>query len=94
MTFPRIKVACNALPLGGLGLNATPRAQIVNGPTSVPTITAPAPPPADVESRFLGRLSFEDGYPTTETVQQLYDELDFSTSDASVSQKHASAQHV
>jgi hypothetical protein len=31
--------------------------QLTNGPTSVPTITAPAPPPANVESRFLGRLS-------------------------------------
>jgi hypothetical protein len=47
------------------------------GPTSVPTVTAPAAPPANVESRFLGRLSFEDGYPTEETIKHLYDELDF-----------------
>ena len=51
--------------------------QLTNGPTSVPTITAPVPPPANVESRFLGRLGFEDDYPTAETVQRLYDELDF-----------------
>ena len=49
----------------------------MGGPTSVPTVTAPAPPPVSVESRFLGRLSFEDGYPTAETVKRLYDELDF-----------------
>ncbi|QAY96410.1 hypothetical protein CWB41_12265 [Methylovirgula ligni] len=49
----------------------------LDGPTSVPTVTAPAPPPPNVDSRFLGGLSFKDGYPTTETVQRLYDELDF-----------------
>ena len=47
------------------------------GPTSVPTVTAPAPPPANVQSRFLGRLSFQDGYPTPETTQTLYDALDY-----------------
>jgi hypothetical protein len=49
----------------------------LDGPTSIPTITAPAPPPAIVESRFLGALSFRDGYPTEETIRRLYDELDF-----------------
>lgn len=48
-----------------------------DAPVSVPTVTAPAPPPPDVDSRFLGGLSFKDGYPTAETVQRLYDELDF-----------------
>ncbi len=49
----------------------------LNGPTSIPTLTAPAPPPANVQSRFLGRLSFQDGYPTTETMATLYDALDY-----------------
>jgi len=49
----------------------------LDGPTSVPTVTAPAAPPASVESRFLGRLTFQDGYPTEETMKRLYDELDF-----------------
>jgi len=48
-----------------------------DGPTSVPTVTAPEAPPSIVESRFLGRLSFQDGYPTEETIKRLYDELDF-----------------
>src|SRR5277367_5373614 len=48
-----------------------------DGPTSVPTVTAPEPPQSNVESRFLGRLSFQDGYPTEETTKRLYDELDF-----------------
>lgn len=46
-------------------------------PISVPTKTAPAPPPATVESKWLGTLNFKDGYPTDETTQRLYDELDF-----------------
>ncbi len=49
----------------------------LTGPTSVPTVTTPAPPPANVNSHFLGKLSFKDGYPSTETAQRLYDELDF-----------------
>jgi hypothetical protein len=51
--------------------------QSPDGPTSVPTVSAPTPPAANLESRFIGRLSFQDGYPTRETVQRLYDELDF-----------------
>ena len=49
----------------------------LDGPTAIPTITAPAPPPATVQSRFLGRLAFQDGYPTTETMGTLYDALDY-----------------
>jgi hypothetical protein len=52
-------------------------AQMTAGPSSVPTITAPAPPDAIVDSRFVGHLSFQDGYPAADTVQRLYDELDF-----------------
>ena len=33
--------------------------------------------PPTVQSRFLGRLSFQDGYPTTETMATLYDALDY-----------------
>lgn len=79
MTFPCIKVTSSVLMLAGLtqGTISHAQTQPMDGPTSVPTITAPAPPPANVESRFLGRLSFEDGYPTAETMQRLYDELDF-----------------
>jgi hypothetical protein len=42
------------------------------GPTSV------RPRAGDVvESRFLGRLVFKGGYPTEETLRELYDRLDF-----------------
>jgi hypothetical protein len=47
------------------------------GPTEVERITAPAQPGDVVESRFLGRLEFKGGFPTDETVQELYDRLDF-----------------
>jgi hypothetical protein len=40
-------------------------------------ITAPKPPADRVETRFLGPLAFADGYPTSETVARLYDQLDF-----------------
>ena len=59
------------------GVVEHPSSETNVGPTSVATITAPAPPAAEVDSRFLGRLSFQDGYPTKETIQRLYDELDF-----------------
>jgi len=49
----------------------------VTGPTSVERITAPEQPGDVVESRFLGRLEFKGGYPTEETLQELYDRLDF-----------------
>src|SRR5262249_6347559 len=49
----------------------------LSGPTDVRRITAPQSPPAEVESRFLGRLAFHDELPTAETIERLYDELDF-----------------
>jgi hypothetical protein len=52
---------------------------IPTGPTDdqVKRITAPASPPPSVASEFVGTLSFDAEYPTDETVQKLYDELDF-----------------
>src|SRR5262245_30435927 len=47
------------------------------GPTSAERITAPEQPGDAVESRFLGRLEFKGGYPTDETLRELYDRLDF-----------------
>ena len=47
------------------------------GPTQVRRVTAPEPPPAVVESRFVGRLEFQGGFPTDPTVQGVYDQLDF-----------------
>lgn len=49
------------------------------GPTDadVKRITAPVSPPQVVESEFVGTLNFENEYPTLETVQKLYDQLDF-----------------
>ena len=47
------------------------------GPTQVRRVTAPEPPPAVVESRFVGRLEFQGGFPTDPTVQGVYDHLDF-----------------
>ncbi len=44
---------------------------------SVTTITAPKPPENSISSKFLGTLTFQDGYPTAETLQTLYDQLDF-----------------
>ena len=43
----------------------------------VATITAPKPPENTVNSKFLGNLTFQDGYPTPETLQTLYDQIDF-----------------
>ena len=40
-------------------------------------MTAPEPPPPVVETRFVGRLEFEGGFPTEATLQRLYDQLDF-----------------
>ena len=40
------------------------------------TVTAPAQTPERVETR-IGTLNFEQGYPTAETAQKLYDEMDF-----------------
>ncbi len=47
------------------------------GPTEVRRVTAPEPPPPAVETRFAGRLEFEGGFPTEETLARLYDQLDF-----------------
>ena len=47
------------------------------GPTSVQRITAPTPPAATVETRFSGTLHFEGGFPTAQTLQSLYDQLDY-----------------
>ena len=54
----------------------------LNNPTGpvdneVTRITAPVSPPSIVQSQFLGDLHFENEYPTQETVQKLYDQLDF-----------------
>ena len=53
------------------------KSQTLDGPTSIPTVTAPAPPSPDVQSRFFGRLSFQNGYPTPETTQAAYGALDY-----------------
>jgi hypothetical protein len=45
--------------------------------SDVKRISAPPSPPAVVGSEFVGDLHFENEYPTPETVQQLYDQLDF-----------------
>ena len=47
------------------------------GPTDVVRITAPEPPPPVVVSEFVGELRFENEYPTEETVDRLFDQLDF-----------------
>ena len=47
------------------------------GPTEVQRITAPDPPGETVATRFVGELRFHGGFPTDETVQNLYDQLDF-----------------
>jgi hypothetical protein len=49
----------------------------VNGPTTVKRVTAPEAPPATVATTAVGTLQFHGGYPTDETVQRLYDQLDF-----------------
>ncbi len=69
-----------AATISGALMSATPapaQAPRLDGPVSVPTVTAPAAPPPRLDSRFLGRLSFQDGYPTPGTLRRLYDELDF-----------------
>ncbi|MDJ0593532.1 MAG: DUF1254 domain-containing protein [Pleurocapsa sp. MO_226.B13] len=45
--------------------------------SEVKRITAPPSPPTVVNSEFVGDLHFENEYPTQETVQKLYDQLDF-----------------
>jgi hypothetical protein len=49
------------------------------GPTDaeVKRITAPPSPPAVVNSEFVGELRTENEYPTPETIDKLYDQLDF-----------------
>lgn len=47
------------------------------GPTSVRRVTAPDQPAEVVQTRFGGELRFSGGFPTDETVQALYDQLDF-----------------
>src|SRR5262245_26226792 len=47
------------------------------GPTSVQRVTAPEQPGDTVSTRFAGELRFKGGFPTAETVQSLYDQLDF-----------------
>jgi len=39
-------------------------------------VSAPAPAQETIDTR-IGKLSFESGYPSKETVQKLYDEMDF-----------------
>jgi hypothetical protein len=40
-------------------------------------ITAPVSPPPVIESEFIGEIRTEHEYPTAETVDRLYDQLDF-----------------
>ncbi len=51
--------------------------EMFNGPVEVRRITAPAAPPSTVASEFVGDLRFVNEYPTQDTVDRLYDELDF-----------------
>ena len=51
-----------------------------SGPTDVRRITAPEAPPSTVHSEFIGDLHFENEYPTEETVEKLFDQLDFQRS--------------
>jgi hypothetical protein len=41
-------------------------------------ITAPVSPPPVIESAFIGEIRTVNEYPTAETLDRLYDELDFS----------------
>ena len=50
---------------------------MAEGPTDVVRITAPEPPPPVVHSAFVGDLHFDNEYPTAETVDKLFDHLDF-----------------
>lgn len=43
----------------------------------VQRITAPTSPPAVIESTFVGALRTHNEYPTPETIDRLYDQLDF-----------------
>jgi len=43
----------------------------------VARITAPASPPPVIESAFVGELRTVNEYPTPETIERLYDQLDF-----------------
>jgi len=47
------------------------------GPTDVVRTTAPVAPPDVVTSEFIGDLHFHHEYPTDETVDKLFDQLDF-----------------
>lgn len=47
------------------------------GVSEVRRVTAPQSPPAVVKSRFVGDLRFENEYPTLETADKLFDQLDF-----------------
>ena len=42
----------------------------------VASAQAPDSPPPTIETR-IGKLQYETGYPTKETVEKLYDEMDF-----------------
>ena len=46
-------------------------------PPEVRRITAPEPPPPQVDTRLAGRLEFVGGFPTEETMARVYDLLDF-----------------
>ena len=48
-----------------------------SGPTDVRRVTAPYPPPPVDDTSFAGRLEFKGGFPTEQTLQDLYDQLDF-----------------
>jgi hypothetical protein len=43
----------------------------------VKRVTAPHPPPPVIESAFVGRIQTVNEYPTPETLERLFDELDF-----------------
>src|SRR5262245_36869073 len=47
------------------------------GPTAVNRVTAPVAPPDVVDTNFAGRLDFANGLPTLDTVERLYDLVDF-----------------
>ena len=50
---------------------------MTDGPTDVRRITAPEAPPPVVPTRYMGDLHFENEYPTTGTVDRLFDHLDY-----------------
>ena len=47
------------------------------GPTDVRRVTAPLPPPPVVETRLAGRFEFEGGFPTADSLDRIFDQLDF-----------------